>query len=649
MAANIVSQNTPQPDAPLQYAARKRLSQDDRQALSIDVRLGVQAALAGRQTLDQNLKEWNDLYEMLVEEADYPWEGAANVFVPLVPSELEGLLSYIAGQVLVPHLFMVTGNTKEAASTASLVERYYNAEYKRQRRDTTWFKEFREWLHLGLRDGTGYLEVLWKYEKTKKKVLQHQPRMENDSEGIPAPVLDDKGKTVYDVLESTVDDEYNDVEVAAVELRNVLTLPAEATSIEDAIAVIKVEYPYEDQLRRLCRGVNESGLGQFYEDEIEHALAFVPNGATDLSSSQQPIETYTAGQQIGIGIGQGTQVSKFFRNRGPIEVYRVHTRQYDLDMDGTPEENIIWVHAQSWRMLGFMRYQYFNGRRPFFDFAPFPRPKRLLGFSLIERLTGLQNEINAQRNQRLNEGNIALSPPFMVKAGSPVEDEDWAWGTNVRIPFKDDPNELTRVQLPQMQAFSYQEEMLIKQDAAKYTGMSSPAMGQQSGGRRSATEARQWQAAVQTRTGLIAQAFRMSIGPAVNFIHDLKKQYLTTDQELVDRQGHFTIPLPVLNQDYNIELTGASDPIDAPSRRTETLGAVEFFLKLPLVAQNPMRMYYIARKVADTFGWADVDQIIGTEQEWLQMAQQMAQAQAAQQGQPPGGQPPQGGAPNAAV
>jgi hypothetical protein len=634
---NLHTEATMQPETQLRYAARKRLSKADRADIASNVRLGVQAALEARQAgLEQNLADWHDMYEMLVEETDWPWVNAANLFVPMIPSELEGLLSYIAGQVLIPHLFMVTGNTEQAEQTAHLVERYYNAEYKRQRGDTTWFEEFKKWLHLGLRDGTAYMEVLWKYEKAQKRVNQRNQRMENDSQGIPAPVLDDEGKPIYDVQEVMVDDVYNDVDLRAVGLRNVLTLPAEAESIEKAVAVIKVEYLYEDQLQKLVRA------GVLDEDEVEAALAWVPTGATELAASQQPINTYTAGDQIGIGIGQGSNTSKFFRNRGPIEVYRVHTRQYDLDMDGTPEENIIWVHSTSWRMLGFMRYEYFNGLRPFFPITPFPRPDELLGFSLVERLTGLQNELNAQRNARLNEGNIRLSGAWLVKKGSPAEDEDWAFGPNAKIPYDQDPNEITRMNLGELPQFSFAEENIIKQDARGYTGMSQPAMAQQNSSRRSATEARQQQAATQTRTGLIAMCFRMAIRPVINFVHDLKKQYLTTDQQVTDGQGRFTLPLPVLNQDYAIDITGASDPIDAVSRRTETLGAVDLFMKFPSIQTNPLKQYYLLRKIAHTFGWADVDQIIGTEQEALQQAQAAAQ-QAAMQGQQPGqpGQPGQ--------
>jgi hypothetical protein len=230
--------------------------------------------------------------------------------------------------------------------------------------------------------------------------------------------------------------------VEAVELRNIITIPAEAKSIQDAMAVVKVEYLYEDRLMEM---VND---GLLDKDEVEDALSFVPTGTTELATSQQPLNTYTAGDTLSIGVGQGTQTSKFFRNRGPIEVYRVHSKQYDLDQDGTPEENIFWIHASTWRMLGWTRYEYFNGLRPFFPFSPFSRPARLLGFSLVGRLAGLQNERDAIRNQRLDENSLRLSPPFVGKKGTSLEDNGFTWGPNETWWTENPQTDLIRLEQP---------------------------------------------------------------------------------------------------------------------------------------------------------------------------------------------------------
>jgi hypothetical protein len=536
---------------------------------------------------------------------------------------------------------MVSGLTDQAAKSSHLVERYYNAEYKRQRGSTSWYKEFLKWDHLALRDGTAYLEVLWKYEKTKLRINQNQPRMETDPDsGLPAPALDDEGNPIYDQVEVEVERITNEADVKAVPLRDVILLPASAQSIEEAKAVIRPLYLYEQDLLKLVHD------GVLDKEEVELALDMVPAGTTELPSSPQPTEVYTRGGETGLGSGQGTQTSKFFKNRGPVEIYRIHSNQYDLDNDGTTEENIFWVHRSTWRLLGWQRYQYFSDSRPLFAYSPFPRPDDELGFAIPGRFAGLQNEKNAQRNQRLDEGVIRLAPPFIVKKGSALEDQDMAWGANQRWVTDNPAEDFTRVQMEQLPQSSYLEEQVIDKDAQDYTGLSQTAIGQQSSGRRSATEARARQAAAMTRTGLIAMNFRMAIRPVINFVHGLNKQYKNTDQQFNVNQERLTLDLQTMNQDYAFDVAGASDPIDAAARRTETIGAVEMLMKtFPMLFQNPVKVYYLARKFCETFNWADMDQIIGTEQDAMQTAQQMqaqAQAQAMMQHGQPGqpGQPP---------
>ena len=396
--------------------------------------------------------------------------------------------------------------------------------------------------------------------------------------------------------------------------------------------------------------------------EVERALSFVPTGSTELVSSPATTRNiYGWNAARSWEWTRNPDLVKFFNNRGPIEVYRVHSRQYDLDKDGTPEENVFWMHKNSWRMLGWMRYEYLNGLRPFFPFSPFPRPGRLIGFRLIERLAGLQNEENALRNQRLDEGSIRLGPPWNIARGTFADISDFAFGptevNEVDVPQGMTPNQMIqRLDMGEMPQYAFLEEQKIKQDAQEFTGLSNPMTGQQSSGRRSAAEAKQWQAAAMTRTGLLAIRFRMAIRPLINFVHALKKQYLTTDQQFTVNGDQLTVPLPVLQQDYQIDISGASDPIDAATRRSETLAAAEMFMQAfpMLVANNLAHQYALARKVGESLDWIDIEKIIGTEQEVQQamMAQQEAAKQqqmmggAAGPGQP-GGQPQQNGQPQA--
>jgi hypothetical protein len=166
-----------------------------------------------------------------------------------------------------------------------------------------------------------------------------------------------------------------------------------------------------------------------------------------------------------------------------------------------------------------------------------------------------------------------------------------------------------------------------------YTGLNGPSMGTQSSGKRSATESRQQNAAAGTRVALIAMRYRVFLREIFNFVHDLNRQYLTDDpQTMVDNQV-YTLPLSVLSLDYDIGITGSTDPIDSITRRNEVATLFEVGVKMPIVTNSVMRQYYWMRMLLEAYGRSDIQQLIGTEQEAQQLQQQMQQQAAAMHAQ----------------
>ena len=654
--ANIKTHSTPQPNTEVTYEGRKWLSKADWADIANALQTSCEAALADRSTLDENLKQWDDSYEMLAGARNFPWEHASNLITPMTVTQVDSLTAYLAAQVLVPgRLFLVTGNTPQAQESSAKVERYYNSQLRRQRFDTTWYDELYKWLKRSPKEGTGIIECVWKYRNAKRHATERQPIMEQTEDGQQVQSIGEDGMPMFEDVAIDLEEIYNDVWWETRSLRNFYTIPAACPSIQKAPAAVVIEYPYETDLQELVNASKEPGsLLHFDEDEVEMALLMVPNGATELASSEQPTAIYTAGRQVNLGEGQGTISPKFFRNRGPVEVHRVHSNQFDLDGDGVAEENVFWWHRSTKRLLGWMRYEYFNGLRPFFDFSLFPRDDVWYGFSLVERLAGLQQEEDALRNQRIDAGDISLGGIWAFLAGATDKNkvEFGPAGMNEIDPTVvqgDVRKAIAKIDVGEPTNWSFLETDKIKQDAQEFTGLANPAMGLQSPGRRSAAEAKQWQAAAATRTGLLAMRFRMAIRKLINFTHELTKQYLNTDQEFSINGEQFKLPLEVLRQDYNIDVSGASDPIDANTRKAETLQAVFEFMQVPLIGQNPMHQFYLLRKAIQAMGWeVEEDKIIGTEQEIQQMMQQQAQQAQAQQllggGQDQGqggGEPPQ--------
>jgi hypothetical protein len=617
----LSTQTSHAPQADVSYTSQaKKIDSQAWGILSNDLYQSVNASLGGRQPLEQNLKDWSSLYEMEVGQTDWPWENASNIFIPIIPAQLDTAVAYISGKVMVPRFYIVTPNDAEASETAHLVERYYNTQLNKQRGSTTWFEQYITWLHLAFRDGTAIMEVLWRKTVSDRKVVAWENATQDGMPVIGADGKPVKQKSIKSV--QTID--YDDVELKPVLLRDFLLIPNEAASIEEAVGVARALFLMEDELMAMVKE------GTLNKKEVEDALNYVPTGQNDFASDRQGSYDRRAGGQLEIGIGQGSQTSTYFKNRGPIKIWRIHTRQYDMNGDGVPEENIFFLHELSQRMLGWREYEYLASERPFFAFSPAPRPARWYGYSLCERLAPIQAEINAMYNARNNLIDLALSPPLLCQAGDELFDNEQAWAPGTKWGVSGGANSVKWMEPPNIPIYSFQDEQLLNSYIDKLTGVSAPIMGAQSSGRRTATESKQQVASTTTRNDLVAMRMRVVCRAIFNFIHKLKLQYQDTETTFSDGTNKFLLPPDILAKDYQLDVAGSADPLDASSRRQENLALFELLMKVPFIAQDQVKTFNCTRMLLEAFSRADEVQLIGTDQEASQRQQQQQQMQQVQ-------------------
>jgi hypothetical protein len=548
---------------------RQRFSKEQMDNIAMNLRMSIQAALGDRQAYDLNLPAWNRTYEALPLTNQWsPWENASNLHIPFAATQMDAFVAYVAATALgTPRFYLVHGLTPEGQAGAPQIERYYNNELMRYRRFTpTWHAQHVEWIRYGARDGLGTMQCLWRKTKELMRVVTWNDRYD---EITGMPVLGPSGQPVRDKAVNSLEvDGYNDVELTPIGGRNLILIPANAKSIQEAAAAVVVEYIYEDRAMEFVRA------GIWDADEVEAALSYTPNGTSELTSSQQPISPYTAGEQISTGNAQGAQVIPTWKMRGPIEVYRCHTRQFDFDGDNQVEENIVWVHSKSWRALGPpMRFEYWDQIRPLIEYAPLPRLENAQGFSLIERLAFADEEISRIWNQRNNVVDRNMTAPLLRAPGVDIEDDDMSWGLNrVWEARKDD---ISVLQLPDVTPPTYEQEQSIKNYAQEFTGLSNPMLGQQNSGRRTAKEMSMIAAASNTRMNLIVMQYRIACRALINYIHRLNQQYKGNGEQpsLDQRTARFQIDPMLLTLDVQIDVAGASDPVDEAARRTENLTA----------------------------------------------------------------------------
>lgn len=587
---------------------------------------GIVNSLSDRTNFDELLDYYNDLYEMNISPTSTPWPNAPSVCVPLVRTQVEAVVARLASAVFVPRLFVVNGNTQEAASSQHEVERYYNAEFRKRRI----LDKLLVGLHLCARDGTAIMENVWKKKTVKRKVLVYVPIMDENG----APTFDKNGKPVREKsIEEMTITEIDAFDPQPVELRDFIVGPAWATSIESAEFVAVKKMLTQNELQQMVNA------GTLDADWTERAWAYLTQGDNDLDSDPQGTATYQLGGTINVGdagtmdpAGENEPGQKL---RGALRVWRVHSDQFDLDGDGLAEENVFWIHDESQFLLGWAPYEYWHGRRPFSALCLMPRPNRFYGFGIPESLRGLQEEASAIHNQRLAFMDLILSPPRYRVAGTKFEDQEKRWGPNTEVEVSQQ-GDYGFIALPDVPASTWSEESMLIRYAGQLTGIDGPGQPMVGNTKVPAKQQQMYQQSANIRLDLMALQVREWIEDILWQWHHLNLQYgpdqFTTSQ--VNQQGQpekLMLDKEVLAQDYDMAVAGMSGPLDRDSRRDDTLTLYSLLMQNPLIQGNLQRIWATTQMVLEEFNRPDVPNLIGTAQDAMQ--QQQAQQQAAQRQQ----------------
>lgn len=577
----------------------------------------VEYAIAARSELELNLDYWDAMYEMRVADKDWPWVDCSNFVVPFIPAQLDSLAARLTGVVFQPRFFVVNGNTPDAIAKQHRVERYYNAELSRH----GWTEEFYQWLHLALRDGTAIMEILWKREKRQMPVEYEEDV--TDELGNPTG----EKRTTKTMLDLTT---YDDVELTPVELRDFLLLPAWETGIQTRGAgAARMKLMSEQELLAMCKTKDNPG-GILWEDVVQAELDTMNSGESDVNESYQSIQDYTINDQISITEDASNYIPEYPRQRGPMRVWRVHTDCLDMDGDGVFEENVFYYREQSRVCLGYTPYKYMHMQRPFVALTPIPRPGRFYGKSVCELLRTVQEELNAQHNQRNDQISLRLSPPFYRVRTADVRDQDHRWGPDAEW-IVDTPKDVGILEMPDVPMSTWQEEQLLGNYGTMVIGQGNTQMGASTSSRKTAKEVQSQSAAGNVRSDLMAARIREAAKEVFWQIHHLKLQYGPENQEITAQVNgqpqRLQISKADLALDYDLGIAGMGGPLDKQGRQQEMMLVYSMLTQNPIVNQDPMHMYALTRMVLEAIGVPDIQTLIGTPEELQQKMQQQQQMQ----------------------
>jgi hypothetical protein len=127
-----------------------------------------------------------------------------------------------------------------------------------------------------------------------------------------------------------------------------------------------------------------------------------------------------------------------------------------------------------------------EGFKPFLKSCYITKPFKFYGVGVPELVAPLQLELNAKRNDRINNVNIILNKMWLVQRGM-VDDLKQLKSTAGGLVICNDINGVKPMDMPDVTSSSYQEENLIKVDIANATGINDYIRGSRPEQRESAT------------------------------------------------------------------------------------------------------------------------------------------------------------------
>jgi hypothetical protein len=358
--------------------------------------------------LHASLRRWNDLVEGVMEETDSPFEGASNLHIPLIAIYMKVYHSILRRSILASESIWYAETDDEAMDDfAADIEE--NLNYKARAKwniaeaisDVIWTTE---------RDTLGILHIPYveEYEENVKDII-YVHSMEDFLEEFPPedPGLSQAEWQSWANLVQAEATEENPVEIPIVydkeiyrgpkgeivELADFVIFPATAKSLSKADC-----HGFGHRFWWRREMVHEKRReGVWYEDAVEKFLEKTKKGSnvSDYMRSKDEIE----------GLSRSSKSNQY---EFVSLIYRIRFK------GDKSERKFLLVYAPDCDLI--MAVVDFPYRRDHYAiFRIGKKANRLLGDGIPKDLEDLNEEVDAQHNQRINSRKISEVPSFKAK------------------------------------------------------------------------------------------------------------------------------------------------------------------------------------------------------------------------------------------
>lgn len=615
---------------PLQKSLTPRLDEDDEALLSSAILNDYHGAITDRAEWESRLAEWEDAYYGRVPEKKFPWVGASNFHVPITmmgietykPRLVEGILGQYPPIMAVP-----TRGVDEGRK--DIVEQFMNWEVLSEMDIAPIVAES---AHVFLQPGLAVAKTYWKVERLRRKFIREFPvetplkdvfealfgtATPRDLESIGemkwkgyAASSPESGPPLEVVLQlNFLDDDITQTLQVLVEREEVIERPhVDLIDPIDLIGPVKggsdvQKLPWvqhrvwwgEDTLRRKVLA------GRLYKDRVQE---LIDAGAGGDDKPTIDSVRYRESQDNAEGVdGQGST-----NVRGQQWEILEDYRRWDIDDDGLEEEIITWVPVDlPSRILGwdYLDNVYAHGRRPLRVGRFFPVPFRFYGLSYAEMMQGIQDEINAIHNQRVDYATIQNMPFFFYRASATLPPIQQALKPGEGVPVDNPQQDILFPKWQGSPAWAQDEEAILMQHGERLSGLTDLSIGRQPN-RVGATRTASGTQTLLSEAGLrfkgVLQEFQRFWTGIFSDVLALCQEYLPPDKEFrVTGRRPSTVRIKDRTQirgKYDLRLISTSETMNRQRLREDATAIMQATLNPALIQAGQIGIKGVRRAVS---------------------------------------------------
>jgi len=276
-------------------------------------------------------------------------------------------------------------------------------------------------------------------------------------------------------------------------------------------------------------------------------------------------------------------------------------------------------------ILDVVEYPFKNLDCPYILFNLLRSPFTIWGVSLAERFYDLVEASEITANQLANALDLLIVPPLIISGTSRAKEDEIIIAPKAVIPA-DTPQDIIPLTLPVAEAVQASMQLfnLYYQQLQRVSGISDIRMGLPKG--ISATEVMQTLSEGGALLQLTAINLLDKLALLPQKLLSVMKQYITSPIRIAGTKGNEIIQVEItpedLDKDYVFYTQGIPYVPSTDKQKELVMLAYQLCAQNPLIAEDPVKLYYLTEEVLKTLGFKNIRLILGEPPSKTQVPQQ---------------------------